>query len=222
MTLIRVQVKAAREVLDFARNRDNDFDLNTIVPAPENISISSQEQDTFNPSFWNGWHMQNWGVTYDIQDAKRTSPQFVSFNAVEQMPMKALVKLSETFPDETIRVTWKLPGSPERKRFLKGGKELDERNHDIVYGLLDVATLKVGDKVKRSVVGERSYHSEVTYVAQDLKEVHFTGVAFKEADGSPVKDHNIAGWVEKYTAIEIDGTVRVSVNTKISRWQPDA
>jgi hypothetical protein len=221
MTLIKVQVKAAREVLDFARNDDNDFDLNRIVPAPDNISISSHEQDTFSPDFWNGWHRQNWGVTYDLQDVKRTSPQFVSFTAVEQMPVKALVALSEAFPGEKIRVTWKMPGSPQRRRVLKGGKELDERNHDIVYGLLDVATLKVGDKVKRSVVGNRTYHSEVTYVANDLKEVHFTGVAFKEADGSLVEEFSAGGRVEEYTAIEIDGSVIMDVNQKISRWQPD-
>lgn len=221
MTLIKVQVKAAREVLDFARNDDNDFDLNKIVPAPDNISNSSHEQDAFSPDLQNGWRMQNWGVTYDLQDVKRTSPQFVSFTAVEQMPEKALVALSEAFPHETIRVTWKTPGSPQRRKVLKGGKELNERNHDIVYGLLDVATLKVGDKVKRSVVRNRTYHSEVTYVANDLKEVHFTGVAFTEADGSPVEEFSAGGRVEEYTALEIDGSVIVDVNQKISRWQPD-
>lgn len=216
---MKIQVKAAREVLDFARSDDKDFDLNQIVPTP-NTAASKTLDLLHGIVLGNDWFISHWGVRQNTQDSVRTKPQFVKFTA-NGLPLPALITLSEFFPEETIRVKWKQKGSREQTKFLKNGKELDSRDHSIIYGLLDVALLKVGDKVKRSVVNERTYHAEVSYVANDLKEVRFTGVKFVEADGSTVADFVVAGRVESYTAIEFDGEVHVSVNQKISRWQKD-
>ena len=55
---------------------------------------------------WYDWHVQNWGTKWDCYDVILMDDNFVQFNTAWSTPIRALVKLSELFPDVEINVRY--------------------------------------------------------------------------------------------------------------------
>lgn len=85
-------IEAPEHVIDALVSRTGNVDLHILKVLP--AWMTTQEKKA--------WRQENWGVSEKPQNTVRNSPTRVTFTTSGAAPMKALEKLPEKFPNETI------------------------------------------------------------------------------------------------------------------------
>ena len=79
------------------KDKNEDFDLNKIVPEPEGLG----EDD------WYDWRIENWGTKWNVEkEDNRWEGMTVRITTPWNPPYQALKKLSEQYPDIRMDVRW--------------------------------------------------------------------------------------------------------------------
>lgn len=98
--------KRFKEIMEFVKSEDRDFDFEKIIPMPSNIyngNLGAEERAMYGENNWYDWSINNWGTkwnsNYSSVDAENRT---FTFETAWSAPVKVINRLSREFPDVKI------------------------------------------------------------------------------------------------------------------------
>ena len=129
------------------------IDFSKIIPMPGNLymgPIGPTERQLYGKNNWYDWSRANWGTKWNAfrfaDDPDSYSPSQIRFITANGAPHPVLQKLSEMYPDITMRHQWADDdvGMNCGERTYKGGEILDEYIPDYGRRSVDYACEVMG------------------------------------------------------------------------------